>query len=53
MWGSWNQWYSILLAQKLRDVKSFQTERTILGNVYIDQLLKTCLGGILFEMASG
>jgi hypothetical protein len=40
-----------LLAQKLRDKKSFQTERVVLGNVYIDPVLKASLDGILFEMA--
>ncbi|MDR1233520.1 MAG: hypothetical protein LBJ75_04680 [Puniceicoccales bacterium] len=40
-----------LLAKRLRDKKSFQTERVVLGNVYIDPLLKALLDGILFEMA--
>ncbi|MDR1232820.1 MAG: hypothetical protein LBJ75_00950 [Puniceicoccales bacterium] len=41
-----------LLAKRLRDKKSFQTERVVLGNVYIDPLLEALLNGILFDMAN-
>jgi hypothetical protein len=41
-----------LLAKKLSDKKSFQTERVALGGVYIDPVLKTLLEDVLFDMAN-